>query len=260
MWEQGEFGGFDSGGLEERGDFRDHIGIEGGNIVGFIDVGGEVVEMDGGLGIFGEIKANGFEGTHADGLLFSLLMEFPIEVGMLFLLGGLSQERREKGDSIGLARDWNLGKFAEGGEKIPVGGEVIGAGVGGDFAGPSGEERNTDAAFVEVAFVASEGTVAVEEIGLVPAFFMGSVVGGEEDEGVGVQVEGAEEVEDLSYSAIQAGHHGGESSDGVGDFGALVSADGFLELWEDFAKGLDFFFGDMHGGVGDGHGEVGEEG
>ena len=56
--------------------------------------------------------------------------------------------------------------------------------VGINHAGPPGESGHANTTFVEVAFTAAEGAVAVEEEGAVSVGRLGAVVAGENDEGV----------------------------------------------------------------------------
>ena len=57
----------------------------GGNIAGFARVGVEVVEFDRAARIAGDVEAYGFPWSFEDGLLFALLVEFPIEMIVLRL-------------------------------------------------------------------------------------------------------------------------------------------------------------------------------
>ena len=56
-------------------------------------------------------------------------------------------------------------------------------------AGPPGDRRHADTPFGQVALDAAVLTVGIEEVGLVPAFLVGAVVGGEQNQRVLVDVE-----------------------------------------------------------------------
>lgn len=137
-------------------------------------------------------------------------------------------------DEIGGER--GVGDVGEGWEEVHHAGEGVGGGVGGDVVWPPEDEGHADAAFVGGAFTAAIGD------GVAALFFFlepGAVIAGEDDEGVGVEVEFFEGGEDLGGGPV-------EFLDDV----AVEAAFGFAE--EVFA-GSD-------GEVGHGVGEVEEEG
>jgi hypothetical protein len=70
-------------------------------IVGFPDVGVEVVEFD---GFLGAADAYAFPFAHSDRLLFALLV-FPVEIFPWCLLIGLPQQGGHHGDAVGVGRD-----------------------------------------------------------------------------------------------------------------------------------------------------------
>ena len=67
---------------EEALDFGDYVGVCSGDVFGFADVGGEVVEFEG----LALREAHGLPVSGADGLFRSLLVEFPVEIFVLRLL------------------------------------------------------------------------------------------------------------------------------------------------------------------------------
>jgi len=85
-------------------------------------------------------------------------------------------------------------------------------GAGRDFAGPAGQERDADAAFVEIAFDAAEFAAAVEEAGVVIAFAMRAVVTGEDDQRIGIEAGIVNGLEHRARIAVQARHQGGETA------------------------------------------------
>ncbi len=131
--------------------------------------------------------------------------------------------------------------------------------VGGDFRGPAHDQRDADAAFLDLALVAAKAAVGVEfDIVLAAGT---AVVGLEDDErvvgdGVGrvaVVVGVFEGGEDIAEVRVDAGDHGGPLPRLIGKRGEVrVVGVGFVPVGEcgDFAKG----------GVGDLDGEEAEEG
>lgn len=91
-------------------------------------------------------------------------------------------------------------------------------GAGFDFTGPADDEGDTESAFVEIAFAASEFDTgfgvdvgAEETAGVLFAAeaVLPTVVAGEEDDGVFVEVEFFEKVENHADVAVDHGDHGG---------------------------------------------------
>src|SRR5207245_857719 len=74
---------------------------------------------------------------------------------------------------------------------------------------PPNDEGNADAAFVEIAFDAAQGTGGLEEFGIHAAFLVRAVVAGEDDDGVGVNPEFLQFVPQGADVAVEAGDHGG---------------------------------------------------
>ena len=148
------------------------------------------------------------------------------------------------------------GDGGEGGHPVgDVGGGVDLAGF--EFGGPTEEGGDADAAFVELAFLASEGVIAGGELagGVVVGGVFGvvvfggaaAVVTGEDDEGVLAElglVEGGEEAADAVVEMHDAG----------GVLAGDVALDGGGDLVE---PGLGFFEGEVDGGVGEVEEEVG---
>jgi len=95
---------------------------------------------------------------------------------------------------------------------------------------------------------------------------MGSVVRGEEDKGIIELACFFEEVEELANLIVEIFHHSGISRNGVVDIwsdlagASIVFSDGVLPFGVDLTIFFMKVLGGMHGGMGDGGGEVTEEG
>ena len=154
---------------------------------------------------------------------------------------GFSVEGGEDTGAIEGLLDLTAGDFEEGGEKVDLGDHGIVFDSFGSATGEADEEGFTDTAFVEHSFGAAEwvGSGDAAE---------GSVVGGEDDEGVFGEFEFVEGVEDLSDGTVHGFDHGGV-------FGVVVTSVAFLAL-----VFLSEFFGGLDGGVDGVEGEVNEEG
>ena len=188
--------------------FGDQLGFVFGEVFGFARVFGEVVDFDG----FVDFVADGFPVTPAGGLSGSTaFVEFPVEV---VPLGGLATfEVGEEGVAVGFKSGGRFGAahFDEGGEEIPKGPGLGIDASGGDSAGPPGEGGLAEGTFIHAALESFEAVgVLFEEL----ADFGfgtegGSVVAGEDDEGVFVDALGAESVDEFADVGIDAGDLGG---------------------------------------------------
>ena len=100
-------------------------------------------------------------------------------------IGGFVEQGWEEADAVfsGLSGQWLAGDFGEGGHEVDLADEAVVDAVGGDVAGPAGDEGDAMAAFVGIGFVA-----AVDVIWLVAgvlkfleaSFGRAAVVGGED--------------------------------------------------------------------------------
>src|SRR5581483_11663029 len=97
------------------------------------------------------------------------------------------------------------------GQHVPEGGHMIGDGPGPDVTGPAGQKRRADAPLVELALVAAEGPVAVENVGhALPLRALGTVVRGEEDNGVVIETALLQRGEDRAHLIVEAADHARE--------------------------------------------------
>ena len=257
--------------------FGDEFGLILGEVLCFVGIGFEVVDLHGlefFFTAFGDALV-GFPFSFTDSLGIDLLIladaKFPVEVGVGFLGFLVAFEAWEEGESVVLRRDGLADDFAHRGEDVPEGAEVSGGRVRGDGAGPAGEHGGSDAAFVHVAFMAAEVGGGVPEFRIVSSFKVGAVVAGEDDKGVVIDAEFLELGKHLSDLIVEVLDHGRESGDGVDDIGdgfggagaAAVNgvfADDVVEFRELRAPLFVEVFWRVHGGVRDGGGDVAEEG
>ena len=133
-------------------------------------------------------------------------------------------ERGKEGDPVDVLGRLNAGKFAGGGEEVVKGERFVGLGAAGDIAGPPGDGRHANAAFVEIAFVSAQRAVGVEVFVLVAAFGMRAIVRGEDHQGVVVDLQLPEQFHQPADFGVHAGDHGGLAFGGVGPGLFLVDA------------------------------------
>ena len=144
----------------------DQSGVLGSDIVALAEVRCEIVHFDG----LTRIPAEALVISRAYGLGKPALVEFPVEVVVLFLFPGLAAGA---GSMLRLSR-WRGGLPARSAAVAMRSPNVTGLrGAGGDAAGPAGEAGDADAAVVEVAFDAAQGAAALEEVGVLAAFLGG---------------------------------------------------------------------------------------
>ncbi|MDB6065803.1 MAG: hypothetical protein JWR26_2011 [Pedosphaera sp.] len=239
-----------AGGFQISLELGDDVGVFVGDVGCFSGVGLEVVEFEGAI----EAGAEGFPFAIADGLLEAVVAGFPVERFVTVTLA-LAAQGGGEGDAVEAFGRGCLGEFSGGGEDVPEGGGDISGGAGFEAAeGPTDDEGDADATFVEFALGTAEGAGALEIFGVDAALFSGAVNAGEDDDGVVVHLHVFEFLHELAYVAIEAGDHGGAVFLGlrpgfvgvggvVGDFHAVTGAVGEVVV-----------------GAGNGVGQVKEEG
>ena len=201
------------------------VGVLCGKIVVLVEVGGEVVKVG------YAPDDDEFPIAHADGYLVGLV-KFPIEKVVFRLLLVFAEEGGGEGDAVEavlfvpavqvfLRETFVADEVAEGGQEVVEGKLVVVDRTGRDMSCPAGNEGNADAAFVALAFQPAEFAVASEKGGVGAALFVGTVVAGEDDQGVSVQAFFFQFVHDFTDVGVEAGNHGGEL--GVGVFGGVVT-------------------------------------
>ena len=207
--------------LEFGLEFGDDFGVLAVEVLGFLGVGLEVVELSGGVGggvgkvevlefglavvvAAGVLVVEVFPRASADGELEAVgLVEGVLADGLVGIV-----EEGEEADAVfgGVVGQGEAGEFGAGGHKIGETDGLVGFGVGGDVVGPAGDEGDAVAAFPVVAFEAAPRAGAVMLVVLAHlegGGDFGSVVAGKEDEGVLGEVEALECFEELSDNVVE---------------------------------------------------------
>src|SRR5690606_24658101 len=91
---------------------------------------------------------------------------------------------------------------------------MIGSGSGTNATGPSCDHRYPYPALVQISFVASQPSIAVEVIGVATAFHVGTVVGCEDDDRILIQSKCVHLFHHLTDHIIEERYH--RSKCGVG--------------------------------------------
>lgn len=136
----------------------------------------------------------------------------------------------------------------------------------GDGTGPPRKKGGANASFMHVPLVPPEIAGGVPEGGIVAAFCVSTVVAGEKDQGFVVDAEIIEEGKDGTDLIVKVLHHSCEAGDGIDHVWARLVRPGsvFSNLGVEFREDLPPFVmevsGSMHGGVGNGRGDVAKEG
>lgn len=207
--------------LEFGLEFGDDFGVLVVEVLGFLGVSFEIVELAGGVrgGVEDvEVLEFGLAVVVAAG---SLMMEvFPRaaangELKAVGLVKGVSADRlvgvaeeEEEADAVfgGVVGQGEVGEFGESGHEVGEAHGLVGYGVGGDAVWPAGDEGNAVAAFPVVAFEAAPRSGAVVLVVLAHlegGGDFGAVVAGEEDEGVLGEVEALECFEELADNVVE---------------------------------------------------------
>src|SRR5262249_24746081 len=121
----------------------------GGHVLLLADVLGQVIELDLGL-TFEQVLAHALPVAEADGLLTAVRRELPVEK-LVLLLFALAQQRRQDAQAVDVLRRCSAAKSAQRWQHVIKGAGEIAGSAGLDLAGPAGQERDADAAFVEAA-------------------------------------------------------------------------------------------------------------
>ena len=243
-------------------EFGDDFGVLAVEVLGFLGVALEVVELAGGVwrGV-GKVEALEF-GLAVVIAAGALMMEvFPRsaangELEAVGLVKGVSAdgllgvaEKGEEADAVfgGVVGQGEVGDFGESGHQVGETNGLVGFGVGGDAAWPTSDEGNAVAAFPVVAFEAAPRASAVVLIILAHlegCGDFGAVVAGKEDEGVLGEVEALECFEELADNvvelenevAVRAGL--GFALEGVCGKGGKVNGLGGVKEEEGLARGF----------------------
>lgn len=240
------------------------FGLCGGEVLRFGDVGFEVVEFEGRVGLGANdlpiaLAEGGGDLLIAEGLPGAIVTgEFPIEVVVGLLL--FAFEGGEQAPAVDVFGGRLFRNGGGGGQEVHEVPGVVGDAAGGDFAGLAGDHGDAQTAFVHGGFVASEGAVGTEDVLSVDSFVVAAVVASEEDEGVFVRVELFEFAHDLADVAVDFRDHGGV---GLASMWVRGEAAGLFAPGDFFRKlaGVrGFGFGGSEGfPVGNGEGDVEKE-
>ena len=207
--------------LEFGLEFGDDFGVLAVEVLGFLGVALEVVELAGGVwGGVGDVEGLefGLAVVIASGILVVEVFPRPAANGELEAVGlvegvladGLfgAVEKRKKADAVfgGVVGQGKAGEFGESGHEVGEAYGLVGFGVGGDAVWPAGDEGDAVAAFPVVAFEAAPRAGAVVLIILAHlegGGDFGAVVAGEEDEGVLGEVEALECFKELADNVVE---------------------------------------------------------
>ena len=207
--------------LEFGLEFGDDFGVLAVEVLGFLGVALEVVELAGGVwGGVGDVEVLefGLAVVIASGILVVEVFPRPAANGELEAVGlvegvladelfGVAEEG-EEADAVfgGVVWQRKAGEFGESGHEVGEADGLVGYGVGGDAVWPAGDEGNAVAAFPVVAFEAAPRAGAVVLVILAHlegCGDFGAVVAGEEDEGVLGEVEALECFEELADNVVE---------------------------------------------------------
>ena len=207
--------------LEFGLEFGDDFEVLAVEVLGFLGVALEVVELAGGVwGGVGDVEGLefGLAVVVAAGVLVVEVFPRPAANGELEAVGlvegvladglfGVAEEG-EEADAVfgGVVGQGEVGEFGESGHQVGETDGLVGFGVGGDAAWPTGDEGNAVAAFPVVAFEAAPRAGAVVLVVLAHlegCGDFGAVVAGKEDEGVLSEVEALECFEELADNVVE---------------------------------------------------------
>ena len=110
-------------------------------------------------------------------------MKLPVEIRVLRLFASTGKGG-EEGDPVRLSLRSGSGEFLQGWHYVPEGEHVVGRTTGLDHLGPHSDERCPHTSLVEGTLEAAVGTIAVEEVGVMPSLLVRTIVGGEDEEGI----------------------------------------------------------------------------
>ena len=207
--------------LEFGLEFGDDFGVLVVEVLDFLGVGLEVVELTGGVwGGVGnvEVLEFGLPVVVASGVLVVEVFPRAAADGELEAVGLVEGvladwlvgvvEEGEEADAVfgGVVGQGEVGEFGESGHEVGEAYGLVGYGVGGDAVWPAGDEGDAVAAFPVVAFEAAPRASAVVLVVLAHldgCGDFGAVVAGEEDEGVFGEVEALKGFEELSDNVVE---------------------------------------------------------
>src|ERR1043166_2737991 len=143
-----------------------------------------------------------------DCLLKSPFEEFPIKVVVSPLL--FSQKRGHDGNTVQAGRSTHARQFSSRRQEVPESPRELAYLSRRDGLRPSGDGRDPDSTFVEVALHAPQRSGTAEEAGVVSSLFMWSVVAAENDQRILVQALPLQELENAADIGIHSRNDGRE--------------------------------------------------
>ena len=172
----------------------DELRVLGGEVLLFPGIGLQVVQ----LGMRGpggrSLVADGLPVAHAQRLAAALRVVFPIEILVRLLIGRVAEQGGGEAQSVAILRRRGAAVIsASVGQTSQNAADLVRLRPGHDMARPAGDERNPNAAFVNVLLqpAKSVGGMEVRRVGAADADRR-AVVAREQHQGVLVQVEFAE--------------------------------------------------------------------
>ena len=202
-----------------------------GKIRGLADIGIQVVQFPGRLGA----RTNRFPSPPAHG---HLPPQLPVEK----IMPRLTAPRRRGTDEFGhdghaihIVRDLRSGQFGHGRQNIREVPEQIADLTRLNMPGPAHHHGNAQTALVQVPFLAAKclpvkwidvGSVKAPRMILVPKIVHAPVVATENHEGILVQVQRFQQIEQLSHLPVDHGDHGGVTLGIQGPIPILVKGPG----------------------------------
>lgn len=188
-------------------EFAEFLRIHIGQIAGFgLIVRQKIQFLDQCIGT-SQVQAHQFPAIFQDRLFSSLLVKLIIDAVMFGLFRLVVFQHGKIRDSIHPFGDFVADDTGHGRKKIPKGRDMVGLTRPGYHLGPTDQKRRTHTSLVEIALVAPEGTVAVEEIGIMPADTMHTIVGREDENGILPNTPTFQQLHDGPYAAVNLADH-----------------------------------------------------
>ena len=141
----------------------------------------------------------------------------------MFTLALFTEERGRHRDAVHVVVQFDPCQFKQGGEHVLKSADVLADFFRRHPAGPSRDEWHADAAFVKVAFHASQRAVTVKKLHLVPSLLMRAIVGTEHHDCVVIDFQFLEDGKNAPHVLIDVVDHPGEAFFLIGDIEVRVT-------------------------------------
>ena len=128
-----------------------------------------------------------------------------------------------------------------------------------DFAWPPSHGSHSNPSFVQITLVALERAIAVKKIRLVSAFLVGPVVRGKDYQGVFINIQFFQQIQNSAHILIHVFHHCRKGGNRIGDHRTAVLPGDFFKFRKLFPPWGDTLFGGLHGGMRNGEGNITKE-